>query len=85
MSLAVITHLAMFPIYTALMFYFSRRIIDQIEDSALLARGRAGQPGRGDLGEDEQVGAITVYEDNAILELIDGTVVVIPRMDEAHE
>lgn len=78
MSLAVITHLVMFPIYTALMFYFSRRIIDQIEDSALLARGRA-------VYEDDQVGTLTVYEDDAILELVDGTVVVIPRMDEAHE
>lgn len=78
MSLAVITHLAMFPIYTALMYYFSRRIIDQIEDSALLARGRA-------VYEDDQVGTLTVYEDDAILELIDGSVVVIPRMDEAHE
>ena len=78
MSLAVITHLAMFPIYTALMFYFSRRIIDQIKDSALLERGRA-------VYEDEQVGTLTVYKDDAILELIDGSVVVIPRMDEAHE
>lgn len=78
MSLAVITHLAMFPIYTALMFYFSRRIIDQIEDSALLERGRA-------VYEDEQVGTLTVYKDDAILELIDGSVVVIPRMVEAHE
>lgn len=78
MSLAVITHLAMFPIYTALMFYFSRRIIDQIEDSALLERGRA-------VYEDEQVGTLTVYKDDAILELIDGSVVVIPRMDEAHD
>ena len=78
MSLAVITHLAMFPIYTALMFYFSRRIIDQIEDSALLARGRA-------VYEDEQVGTLTVYKDDAILELIDGSVVVIPRMVEAHD
>lgn len=76
MFLAVITHLAMFPIYTALMFYFSRRIIDQIEDSALLARGRA-------VYEDEQVGTLTVYADDAILELLDGSVVVIPRMDEA--
>ena len=76
MSLVVITHLAMFPIYTALMFYFSRRIIDQIEDSALLTRGRA-------VYEDEKVGTLTVYEDNAILELIDGSVVVIPRMGEA--
>lgn len=78
MSLAVITHLAMFPIYTALMFYFSRRIIDQIEDSALLERGRA-------VYEDDQVGTLTVYADDAILELVDGSVVVIPRMDEAHE
>ena len=78
MSLAVITHLAMFPIYTALMFYFSRRIIDQIKDSALLERGRA-------VYEDDQVGTLTVYKDDAILELIDGSVVVIPRMDEAHE
>ena len=78
MSLAVITHLAMFPIYTALMFYFSRRIIDQIKDSALLVRGRA-------VYEDDQVGTLTVYKDDAILELIDGSVVVIPRMDEAHE
>lgn len=78
MSLAVITHLAMFPIYTALMYYFSRRIIDQIKDSALLERGRA-------VYEDEQVGTLTVYKDDAILELIDGSVVVIPRMDEAHE
>lgn len=78
MSLAVITHLAMFPIYTALMFYFSRRIIDQIKDSALLERGRA-------VYEDEQVGTLTVYKDDAILELIDGSVVVIPRMDEAHD
>ena len=78
MSLAVITHLTMFPIYTALMFYFSRRIITQIEDSALLARGRA-------VYEDEQVGTLTVYADDAILELVDGSVVVIPRMDEAHE
>lgn len=76
MFLAVITHLAMFPIYTALMFYFSRRIIGQIEDSALLTRGRA-------IYEDEKVGTLTVYEDNAILELIDGSVVVIPRMDES--
>ena len=78
MSLAVITHLAMFPIYTALMYYFSRRIIDQIKDSALLERGRA-------VYEDDQVGTLTVYRDDAILELIDGSVVVIPRMDEAHE
>ena len=78
MSLAVITHLAMFPIYTALMYYFSRRIIDQIKDSALLERGRA-------VYEDDQVGTLTVYKDDAILELIDGSVVVIPRMDEAHE
>lgn len=78
MSLAVITHLAMFPIYTALMFYFSRRIIDQIKDSALLERGRA-------VYEDDQVGTLTVYKDDAILELIDGSVVVIPRMVEAHE
>lgn len=78
MFLAVITHLAMFPIYTALMFYFSRRIITQIEDSALLARGRA-------VYEDDQIGTLTVYEDDAILELIDGSVVVIPRMDVAHE
>lgn len=78
MSLAVITHLAMFPIYTALMYYFSRRIIDQIKDSALLERGRA-------VYEDEQVGTLTVYKDDAILELIDGSVVVIPRMNEAHE
>ena len=75
MSLAVITHLAMFPIYTALMYYFSRRIIDQIEDSALLTRGRA-------VYENEQVGTLTVYEDDAILELVDGSVVVIPRMVE---
>ena len=78
MSLAVITHLAMFPIYTALIFYISRRIITQIEDSALLARGRA-------VYEDEQVGTLTVYADDAILELIDGRVLIIPRMDEAHE
>ena len=78
MFLAVIIHLVMFPIYTALMFYFSRRIIAQIEDSALLARGRA-------VYEDDQVGTLTVYADDAILELVDGSVVVIPRMDEAHE
>lgn len=77
MFLAVITHLAMFPIYTALMFYFSGRIIDQIEDSALLARGRA-------VYEDVNVGTLTVYADEAILELLDGSVVVIPRMDEAQ-
>ncbi len=78
MSLAVITHLAMFPIYTALMFYFSRRIIDQIEDSALLARGRAVYRGRA--GRHNHC-----LRGQRILELIDGTVVVIPRMDEAHD
>lgn len=76
MFLAVITHLAMFPIYAALMFYFSRRITDQIENSARLSRGRA-------VYEDERIGTLTVYEDNAILELLDGSVVVIRRMNEA--
>lgn len=78
MFLAVITHLALFPVYVALMLYLTNKIIDQIKDSALLARGRA-------VYEDDQVGTLTVYKDDAILELIDGSVVVIPRMDEAHE
>ena len=78
MLIAVVTHLALFPVYVALMLYLTNKIIDQIKDNALLARGRA-------VYEDEQVGTLTVYKDDAILELIDGSVVVIPRMDEAHE
>lgn len=77
MFLAVIIHLVMFPVYVALMCYFTNKIIDQIKDSALLARGRT-------VYEDMNVGTLTVYEDDAILELLDGSVVVIPRMDEAQ-
>lgn len=78
MTLTVIILLAMFPVNVALMYHFTSKIIDQIKDSALLARGRV-------VYEDEQVGTLTVYEDDAILELLDGNVVVIPRMDEAHD
>lgn len=77
MFLAVIIHLVMFPVYVALMYYFTDKIIDQIKDSALLARERT-------VYEDMNVGTLTVYEDDAILELLDGSVVVIPRMDEAQ-
>lgn len=78
MPITIIILLAMFPVNVALMYYFTGKIIDQIKDSALLARGRV-------IYEDGQVGTLTVYEDDAILELLDGTVVVIPRMDETHE
>lgn len=77
MFLAVIVYLVMFPVYVALMFYLTNKIIEQIKDSATLERGRA-------IYEDEQVGTLTVYENDAILELLDGSVVVIPRMDEPH-
>lgn len=77
MPVAAIILLVMFPVNVALMYYFTKKIIDQIKDSALLARGRV-------VYEDEQVGTLTVYEADAILELLDGNVVVIPRMDEAH-
>lgn len=78
MTLTAIILLAMFPVNVALMYYFTGKIIDQIKDSALLARGRV-------VYEDEQVGTLTVCEDDAILELLDGSVVVIPRMDVTHE
>lgn len=78
MSLTVIVLLSLFPVNVALMYYFTNKIIGQIKDSALLARGRV-------VYEDEQVGTLTVYEADAILELLDGNVVVIPRMDEAHD
>ena len=77
MFLAVIIHLVMFPIYVVLMYYFTDKIIDQIKDIALLVRGRT-------VYEDMNVGTLTVYEDDAILELLDGSVIVIPRMDEAQ-
>lgn len=77
MTLTAIILVALFPVNVVLMYYFTSKIIDQIKDSALLARGRV-------VYEDEQVGTLTVYEDDAILELLDGTVVVIPRMVESH-
>lgn len=54
----------------------TKLIIDAIEEASTLTHTRV-------VYEDDQIGTLTVYPREAILELHDGTVLVIPRMEEA--
>ena len=78
MTITMLVVLVLSAVNVSLMFYLTSKIIRSIKDNALISRGRA-------VYEDESVGTLTAYENDAILELVDGSVVVIPRMHEAHE
>lgn len=78
MTITMLVVLVLSVVNISLMFFLTSKIIRSIKDNALLSRGRV-------VYEDESVGTLTAYEHDAILELVDGSVVVIPRMDEAHE
>lgn len=78
MTITMLVVLVLSAVNISLMLFLTSKIISSIKDNALLSRGRV-------VYEDESVGTLTAYEKDAILELVDGSVVVIPRMDEAHE
>ena len=62
----------------SVIYLLTNKVIRAIEEAATIDRCRV-------VYEDEQIGTLTAYKSDAILELLDGTVVVLPRQDEADE
>lgn len=62
----------------AVVFIMTDKVIDAVKEASILDHGRV-------IYESDDTGTLTVYPDNAILELLDGTVVVIPKMQEAYD
>lgn len=60
----------------SVIYLLTNKVIRAIEEAMYIDRSRA-------VYEDEQIGTLTAYKSDAILELLDGTVVVLPRQDEA--
>ena len=75
MSVLLIVGLSVLNI--SVIFALTNKVIKAIQESANMERSRL-------LYESEEFGALTVYQHDAILELHDGTVIVIPRMEETH-
>lgn len=78
MTITMLVVLVLSAVNVSLMFYLTSKIIRSIKDNALISRGRV-------VYEDEAHGSLTVYRDDAILELLDGTVIVFPRMETAED
>lgn len=74
----VVVLVVLWSIQVSVVFVLTNKILDAIKDASVLDHGRV-------VYESEDTGTLTVYADNAILELLDGTVVVIPKMQEAFD
>lgn len=57
-------------------YLLTNKVIRAIEEASSIDRSRV-------VYEDEQIGTLTAYKSDAILELLDGTIVVLSRQDEA--
>lgn len=76
MSIIVIIGLSIINI--SVIYALTNKVIRAVQESSNMEKSRM-------LYESEEFGALTVYRHDAILELHDGTVIVIPRMEDPHE
>lgn len=70
--------IALFLLNIVIVYKLTLKVIDAIQSAVTVDRSRI-------VYEDEAHGSLTVYRDDAILELLDGTVIVFPRMETAED